>query len=115
MHCLNCTKMRARVEKVDVLGWNKSLMRSLSCVSHGRIRKAGHSPTPMNICTSSPLQIHPTYLSAIEDRLCCHVTSVDDFRMPDLSVHQAKSKQLQGLHNVCNAEFKCFTHFEEDI
>ena len=35
--------------------------------------------------------------------------------MPDLSVHYAKSKHLQGLHNVCNAEFKCFTHLEEDI
>ena len=115
MHCLKCTKMRVRVEKLDVLGWNKSVMRSLICVRYGRIRNAGHSQTPLNICTSWPLQLPRIYLSALKDKFGCRVNFADDFRMPDLSVHHKKSKQLQGLCKVRNVEVKCFTQMEDDI
>ena len=47
--------------------------------------------------TSWPLQIPPTYLSSLEDKLHHRVTSVENFHMPDVSVLRTKPKHLQGL------------------
>ena len=40
--------------------------------------------------TSWTLQIPPTYLSVLEDKLRRHVTSADDFRMPYLRILHTK-------------------------
>ena len=65
--------------------------------------------------TNWDLQLPHIYLSTLDDKFCCYVTSADDFHMPYLIVPHTKSKQLQGLQEVWNESVKFFTQMEEDI
>ena len=46
MHSLKCNKMRARVEKVDVLGWNKSSVSPLSYI----LRRSSYNFGELILC-----------------------------------------------------------------
>ena len=70
---------------------------------------------PPDNSTSWPLNLSPIYLSMLEDKLRLLVTSAGDFCMPYLSILHTKSKQLQGVREVCNAAVNFFTQMEEYI
>ena len=53
-----------------------------------------HSVSLPDNATSCPLQLPPTYLSALEDKSRHCVISADDFRMPDLSVLHTKNQRI---------------------
>ena len=64
---------------------------------------------------SWPLQLPPTCLYSLEDKLRRCVTFVDDFRIINLSILHTKSNQLQGLQEIWNESVKLSNHMEEDI
>ena len=74
-----------------------------------------HSVSIPDNNTGWPLQLPPTYLSELGDKLRRHVTFADDFCMPDLSILNTKSKQHKLIREGRNAAVKCFTQMEEDI
>ena len=65
--------------------------------------------------TAWPLQLPPTFLSDLGEKLRRRITSVEDFCMPDLSTLSTKSKQLKGLCEVRNTTVRHYMKMEEDI
>ena len=67
------------------------------------LKKFNNSVSLPDNATGWPLQLPPTYLSALEDKLRHRVTSADNFHMPYLIILHKKSNHLQVLREFFNA------------